>query len=62
MRSYPWGKLPACLFGQIHKLEAYATVRNQTPLAQQTSSKRRLILGACNPAYGLSFFSAVTAS
>ena len=32
MRIYPWGKLPACLFRQIRKLEAHATVRNQLPL------------------------------
>ena len=28
MRICPWGKLPACLFRQIRKLEAYATVGN----------------------------------
>ena len=33
MRIYPWGKLPACLVRQIRKLEAYATVQNQPPLA-----------------------------
>ena len=33
MRTYPWGKLPACHLRQIRKLEAYATVRNQLPLA-----------------------------
>ena len=33
MRIYPWGKLPACLFRRIRRLEAHATVRNQSPLA-----------------------------
>ncbi len=29
----PWGKLAACLLLHIRKLEAYATVRYQLPLA-----------------------------
>ncbi len=33
MRIYPWGKLPACRLRLLRKLEAYATVRNQLPLA-----------------------------
>jgi hypothetical protein len=33
MRIYPWGELPACLLRKIRKLEAYATVRSQLPLA-----------------------------
>ena len=28
---YPWGELPACLWREIRKLEAYATVWNQLP-------------------------------
>jgi len=33
MKIYPWGELPACHFRRIRKLEAYATVRGQPPLA-----------------------------
>ena len=40
MRIYPWGKLPACLFRRIRKLEAYATVRNQSPLVRQLREHR----------------------
>jgi hypothetical protein len=33
MKIYPWGKLPACRFLNFRRLEAYATVRNELPLA-----------------------------
>ena len=33
MRVHQWGELPACRSWRIRKLEAYATVRNQPPLA-----------------------------
>jgi hypothetical protein len=33
MKIYPWGKLPACRFLNSRRLEAYATVRNELPLA-----------------------------
>jgi hypothetical protein len=33
MKIFPWGKLPACRFLNSRRLEAYATVRNELPLA-----------------------------
>jgi hypothetical protein len=33
MKIYPWGKLPACRFLNSRRLEAYAMVRNELPLA-----------------------------
>jgi hypothetical protein len=35
MSVYPRSGLPACLLQNIRKLEAYATVLNQQPLAQK---------------------------
>jgi hypothetical protein len=33
MKNYPWGKFPACRFLNSRRLKAYATVRNELPLA-----------------------------